>query len=131
MHFQYMTYLATPRNKNPCSRGHEILKKCINFTLFTLKSPSYALGVIKFTISCFLSYRYYIPNLGKISLVVFEKKMLIYDGQQSYKRQGSSVATSGLRTPYVVRRLQNFMMILLKIYFHVNRHIIHNKVAAC
>ena len=111
-----MTYLATPRN---------------NFTLFTLKSPSYALGVIKFTISCFLSYRYYIPNLGKISLVVFEKKMLIYDGQQSYKRQGSSVATSGLRTPYVVRRLQNFIMILLKIYFHVNRHIIHNKVAAC
>ena len=24
MHFHYMTYMATPKHKNPCPRGHEI-----------------------------------------------------------------------------------------------------------
>ena len=25
MHFHYVTYMATPQHKNPCSRGHDIL----------------------------------------------------------------------------------------------------------
>ena len=34
---------------------------------------------MKFTISCLLTYRCYIPNLVRIGPVVFEKKMLTDD----------------------------------------------------
>ena len=53
MHFQYITYIATPERKNPCPGGHE----------------SYNFG------RPFLGHHYYILSLSDLYLGV-EKKFL-------------------------------------------------------
>ena len=105
-------------NKNPCSGSHEsynlskpfrghhyytfslsepcrkvFSKKYINFTIFTPTLPP--LGIIEFTISCFLPYRCYIPNLAKIEPIVLEKKMLTHDGRRTTHDDGHQPTAIG------------------------------------
>ena len=107
-----MTYMATPQHKNPCIGGRDIynlgriflghhyytlnlsepcpgvkkkifLKKCINITLFTPKLPTLGVsGVIKFTISTFLSLQMLLTKFVKIDPGVLERKMLTDDGRR-------------------------------------------------
>ena len=64
------------------TRVEKILKKYLNFTLFTPKLPPLGVGVKKFIIYVSLPYIFYILNLVKISPVVLEN-MLTHGGRRT------------------------------------------------
>ena len=89
MHFHYMTYMAMPQHKILCPRVHEIYnfgryllvyryyilnlsEPCffinnISFTLFTPELPPFGVGVMKYTISCFL-----LSHSGDLKIIIFK-----------------------------------------------------------
>ena len=105
MHFKYKTYRATPQNKNPCPRGHEIYNfgkpfffiittqlVCLIYTweqrrLFKEIQQVYTFYLkitsplnLQFLVP--LPYRCYLPTVVKIGPDVLEKKMLTHDARR-------------------------------------------------
>ena len=67
----------------PLGKEDDFLEIHQFYTFYPQITSPWGGGVMKFTISCLLPYRCYIPNLVKIGPVVLEKTMLTDDDRRT------------------------------------------------